>query len=733
MLTVVTRMTLFSAAAVLVGWRAGGGGVVTDVPGCPPMCSCSEPGGDKTLSIDCSQLPAAAAAAASAANLKDVNATAGLDDILANIPRDLLSLKIAQADLNEIPESICRLTLLDRLRLDQNRLLQLPTGCLSNMTRLEEFSASANLIDGPLDGVFAGLVRLKSIRLSSNRIAHLGARPFAGLASLEELDLSRNLIARLDNGLLGGLTNLRRLDVSHSKLAWIDPLLFANESELRSLTTIDLSHNSIVVLDAWPFARGVAAGRSDFDRVDIRLGYNCIAEFRNEARLPLGCRHQRYSYADVDLSANHIRHITDIVTGYNLTFVDALCVLRKVERSGFDRPAFNVIVKNNQRLWCDCVDYNWYRLMSANDRNTMLSNSFCAGPPEMAKRQLPRIPLDQFVCNVNDSCPPNCSCIYRPATGTMHVRCPHLPGELPTELPELSKSYDVYSLEFAGSNLTAEGVRERAYFARTKTANLSDAGIGRIDPESWVSLTGEESSLTELVLTGNRLTTLPQEAAWTTVNVSSSSSSVSAVFDGDLRIHMKGNPWSCHCTELWQVRWMRHYHARVVDIDAVLCAAPVGLRNKKIASLTDDEVCPSTSRLSFVVAAVCVGVVVVVVGLAVLCRRSSRHRRGCCRNKPFDDDGALLVDSSNDCGGDNDDGRSIFDEAYQYDAFVCCSSSDHVTHGRNLLEMLEQNGYRVCYHLRDFVAGVYILRNIVDSILSSRRTICLLTENFIKR
>jgi len=67
-----------------------------------------------------------------------------------------------------------------------------------------------------------------------------------------------------------------------------------------------------------------------------------------------------------------------------------------------------------------------------------------------------------------------------------------------------------------------------------------------------------------------------------------------------------------------------------------------------------------------------------------------------------------------------------------YDVFLCCSSLDDQPLGDGILDSVEANGYRVCYHERDFVPGL-IMDNIEASVTRSKRTACLLTSNFIQR
>ena len=58
---------------------------------------------------------------------------------------------------------------------------------------------------------------------------------------------------------------------------------------------------------------------------------------------------------------------------------------------------------------------------------------------------------------------------------------------------------------------------------------------------------------------------------------------------------------------------------------------------------------------------------------------------------------------------------------------------DHNPDGLRILELLESNGYRVCYHERDFLAGAPIMDNMIQSIKRSKRTVCLLSTNFLQR
>ena len=131
------------------------------------------------------------------------------------------------------------------------------------------------------------------------------------------------------------------------------------------------------------------------------------------------------------------------------------------------------------------------------------------------------------------------------------------------------------------------------------------------------------------------------------------------------------------------------------------CVDPVhnAQRNLKIAVSTTSAI-------------VAILIILVIVGLVIYKLRVKFYRRW--NIHPFDRD---------ECVG----------EQMDYDVFLCCSSEDHRPHAVRVLELLESSGYRVCYHLRDFRGGELIMDNVGRSIERSKRTVCLLSRNFLQR
>ncbi|KAF3702577.1 Toll-like receptor 5 Precursor [Channa argus] len=76
-------------------------------------------------------------------------------------------------------------------------------------------------------------------------------------------------------------------------------------------------------------------------------------------------------------------------------------------------------------------------------------------------------------------------------------------------------------------------------------------------------------------------------------------------------------------------------------------------------------------------------------------------------------------------------------EESEYDAFLCFSNNDYRWVEAALLKKLdkhfsEKNVFRCCFEARDFLPGVDHLSNIRDAIWSSRKTLCIVSQEFLK-
>ncbi|KAG6926163.1 Toll Like Receptor 5-like [Chelydra serpentina] len=81
--------------------------------------------------------------------------------------------------------------------------------------------------------------------------------------------------------------------------------------------------------------------------------------------------------------------------------------------------------------------------------------------------------------------------------------------------------------------------------------------------------------------------------------------------------------------------------------------------------------------------------------------------------------------------------QAIDTSAYKYDAYLCYSNRDFEWVQNSLLKHLdsqysEKNRFTLCFEERDFLPGEEQITNIRDAIWNSRKTICIVTRQFLK-
>ena len=180
------------------------------------------------------------------------------------------------------------------------------------------------------------------------------------------------------------------------------------------------------------------------------------------------------------------------------------------------------------------------------------------------------------------------------------------------------------------------------------------------------------------------------------------------------KLNIANNPWDCSCHNKWMSGWLASIAYRLTQ--KVHCHSPDRLRGKNIIQVSSEEFCvdPATEAASEAASKAAseavmrtliksmssvAGVVVVLLSVSVIVYRLRVKLYTKWKFHPFDRD---------ECLGEDMD----------YDVFLSCSSDDNLPHGNRIRELLEQQGYRVCYPPRDFIAGDTIYDNIYNAVVS---------------
>ena len=387
-------------------------------------------------------------------DVDDGQLTDEIDSMLSNnLTHDyLVWLSILNSPLTNVPRSICLLTTLRKLHLDNNEISRLPDNCFTNLSNLIHFTASDNAIETLQDGVFDGLRKLKVLNLRRNRISAIGLS------------------------------------------------VFATSSKLASLHYISLSENNLTSLEPWIYDRGIV-GTVD-RRVVIDLSNNRISKFTNKMGLRYICR-GRVPYLLVYLKNNGIKYVMDMMNGWQVNITQLISCLK------LTNGLLNINIFYDHNMPCDCINYHFYRLFALQYRPYFdwgLKANCTVVDPVTRKSSIVNAfetDLSLYVCELTERCPAGCVCVHRPANDTLHVYCSNRNlTVLPLELPELPDSRTKYKLDFSNNKLLRR-LKHRDYFVNTSIIDLSDCSVDEVS--NWQEIW----KIPVIILFGNSITSMP--------------------------------------------------------------------------------------------------------------------------------------------------------------------------------------------------------------------------------
>ncbi|XP_078693016.1 LOW QUALITY PROTEIN: toll-like receptor 3 [Branchiostoma floridae x Branchiostoma belcheri] len=260
------------------------------------------------------------------------------------------------------------------------------------------------------------------------------------------------------------------------------------------------------------------------------------------------------------------------------------------------------------------------------------------------------------------------------------------------------------------------------------TIFLSRNGFRQIHKDAFKNLT----HLNNLYLSYNKINVLPNNLFQSSTKLSNldlRNNSITVinktVFDPFLsslkKLYVAGNPLYCTCEMAWFRDWLNNTKADVGNLTRdVLCSYPLKLNKKSILNF-DTQICrvnwEHVSRVTMIVTTTFIALYMIV-GLLF---RNHFH--------------FYIVYTWYLVQAKIRRPQKIPNRGKKYDAFISyCSKDTKKWVQERLIPKLEEEGeprFKLCIHERDFPAGVPIIENIINSIESSRKTVCLVTKNFL--
>uniref|UniRef100_A0A8C5CRP4 Toll-like receptor 13 n=1 Tax=Gadus morhua TaxID=8049 RepID=A0A8C5CRP4_GADMO len=180
-------------------------------------------------------------------------------------------------------------------------------------------------------------------------------------------------------------------------------------------------------------------------------------------------------------------------------------------------------------------------------------------------------------------------------------------------------------------------------------------------------------------------------------------------------LDIKGNSFSCDCDKAWFLQWViTNKQTQVFDAYNFECNSPPNLKGKKLLDI-DIRSCAVDMGFICYISTACAVIMTIAVSfthhflqwhlvytyyLMLAFLYNSKHK-----NK----------------------------RAHQYDSFVSYNAKDEGWVLGELLPKLEdEQGWTLCLHHRDFQPGKSIMDNITDAIYGSRKTICVVSRDYLK-
>ncbi|KAK4296125.1 hypothetical protein Pmani_031357 [Petrolisthes manimaculis] len=696
---------------------------------------------------------------------------------LANLT-SLADLNLNGNLLSVVPEDVGHLKFLKTLDLGENQIISLNNMPVRGLQFLYGLRLVNNRISGNISkDTFRDIPSLKILNLAKNNITHIESGTFDHNTNLQAVRLDANQLTSI-MGLFNSLPNLEWLNVSDNhiemfdydfipvSLLWLD--LHRNKiSELRnyrerhdlSLQTLDVSFNKLQYINSIQIPDSVQLLFLNDNRVSVVEPFTFFKK-ANLSRVDLYAN----QLSKMDLSALRLAEIPankslpEFYLGGNPFVCD--CNMEWLQRiNGLEHERQNPIIMDLESIYCQMpfartgafiplVEVNPARFLCQYETHCFALCHCC----------------DFDACDCEMTCPDGCGCYHDQAWRSNIVDCSlqdvqQVPDRIPMDSTQVyldgNDLRNLSSHSFIGRKhlqvlyVNASNVRSLdngtfSGLARMVALHLQDNFLEALRGNEFQGLTG----VRELYLHNNRLRYIHQHTfanlfhleQLTLHNNHLSNFPVWRLVDNPYLGHvsLSANQWSCQCQFVQSFGiWLTGNERKVSDGREVKCFPGEGTEvidqveeygwyiMEFNATTCMNSSAPSTviqpmvlDNLLHPFLGACAAFVVVVV--IILCFLY----RGTLRVWVYSQCGFRMCHDANV----NDDRDKLFD------AFVSYSSKDEAWVNQVLAGELERGDrpYRVCLHYRDFPVTAYIADTIVEAVDSSRRTIIVLSKNFIE-
>ncbi|XP_003741824.2 protein toll-like [Galendromus occidentalis] len=644
----------------------------------------------------------------------------------------------------------CRIESIDRnafatlgdlklIDLFKNSLTELPSDLFKNTLQLGEISLSLNdFRNGLPENIFRNLGRLENFTCWRCGLQSLHAGVFRGATRLYRLDLGQNEISILDNDTFRENPRLQFLSLSNNRLSDLEGLNLPPQLKTLELQSNQLSTLPKDLFELAPSLVSINLGRNAIHHLKpgtfsilsqlraLDLSQNLLTNFSSSHST------QWVEIRDVNLNHNRLTTMPNIQS-HNIVHFEKFSMrhnkIRFARMLPFRSPKLDIDLRDNPLetvdvsylmdnfsagdespkpriqymidgpLKCDCHLLRFYQYIK---NKTIEFGSFpekllqCRGQTE------PFLSMteEDFRCKLNETegCPQPCDCDIAEIDRSVRVDCS---GRNLTTLPPLPEK----TTELDLSNNHFEEVPAFPETSRLREIDLSNNHIH--DISNLVARHGE---------------------GWTDVSLANNSIRyIGSLRKENYRVDFSGNLFVCTC-DTWTALQNYFKDVEVKERRRVACDELVNQTYLSMNDFLNDSSCDpiienqkAVNRLTVIL--VCSAALLIVL-ITIVYYKNRRRIIVYMFTHHYNIYVLIWPDSEVDC-------------EKTYDAFVSFSDQDiNVVH--EIIKELEkidpssgEPTYKLCLHYRDWIPGNSIVYNIVNSVQNSRRTVLVLSENFI--
>lgn len=536
------------------------------------------------------------------------------------------------------------------------------------------------------DHLFKPCHHLRKLHLGHNNISNISPLSFEGLNQLEVLRIPDNALPEL-NTFTNVLPKLKTLDMSYN---WIYNLHSFNTS---NLTTLFLYHNYISEIKPCTF-------QNLANLEELHLGSNKLLRiegiFQNLTHLK-----------KLHLNENKLSHLSQGAFKGLCSLTDLILYDNQISRIA--KNAFRGLDRlKNLELGSNKISQKTFEIqglflgMPHLEVLNLASNGI-----SFDRQQLKSPPFKTL------------NSLKKLYINSQNIQ--FLPSNLLQGLNSLTHFY--------AGNINLQSLHSHT-FIHTPNLKFLDLSKNRLMYENSLSpnIFHPIYGLSELYLSQNQLPSLDflLKANLSLLTVLKATSNMLQIINQTLvqslpqltYLDLQNNPFICDCSNAWFLNWaINDTTTQVISLNKYKCSYPSSLKNQHLENLNTDSCNMDYEFIYFLCSSSLVIATMLISSIYNFLRWQLVYA--------FYLFLAFLYDSKQR--------QRQHQQGFQYDGFISYNSQDELWVLRELLPNLEEKqGWRLCLHHRDFEPGKSIIDNIVDSIYSSRKTICLITRNYLR-